>query len=242
MRIIVTGAAGQLGKDVVSRLQLDGHTPVPTDISDLDITRKDDVLSFFARAKADAVIHCAAYTAVDRAEDEPETARRINVNGTWNIAEAAEQYNMKMLYISTDYIYPGQGFRPQTEETVPAPCNVYGRTKYDGELASAVCSRLFIVRTSWVFGHHGANFVQTMLRLSETHDTLSVVVDQIGSPTFTEDLAPLLCAMIATDTYGIYNASNEGFCSWYGFAREIFRLSERNVSVLPVSSEFQIHF
>ena len=237
MHVIVTGAAGQLGQDVVACLARRGHTPIPTDISDLDITRRDDVLSFFARKKADAVIHCAAYTAVDRAEDDALTSRTINVIGTQNIAEAAEQNGMKMLYVSTDYVYPGKGFRPQTEQTLPAPCNVYGQTKYDGELAAAACSRLFIVRTSWVFGTGGNNFVKTMLHLSETHDTLSVVVDQVGSPTFTEDLSPLLCHMIETDCFGTYNASNEGFCSWYGFAREIFRLAGRNVLVLPVSSE-----
>lgn len=237
MRVIVTGAAGQLGSDVVLCLRQCGHTPVPTDISDMDITRGGDVLSFFVAANADAVIHCAAYTAVDRAEDEPDAAYAVNVTGTRNIAGAAEQCGMKMLYVSTDYVYGGKGFLPQTEETPPAPCNVYGQTKYDGECAAAVCSRLFLVRTSWVFGTHGGNFVATMLRLSETHDTLSVVADQIGSPTFTEDLAALLCAMIETDRYGAYNATNEGFCSWYSFAREIFRLAGRSVQVLPVSSE-----
>ena len=237
MHVIVTGAAGQLGQDVVPCLVQAGHTPIPTDIADLDITRRDDVLSFFAQQKADAVIHCAAFTAVDRAEDEPQTATQINAYGTQYIAEAAEQNGMKMLYVSTDYVYPGRGWLPQTEQTPAAPCNVYGSSKYAGELAAKVCSRLFIVRTSWVFGLHGNNFVNTMLRLSETRSTLSVVVDQIGSPTFTEDLAPLLCRMIETDKYGIYNASNEGFCSWYAFAREIFRAADRAVLVLPISSE-----
>ena len=237
MRVIVTGASGQLGTDVVLRLQNCGHTPIPTDIDQLDITRRDDVLSFLTENAADAVIHCAAFTAVDRAEDEPEAAAYINVDGTRNIAEAAEKIGMKMLYVSTDYVYPGTGFRPQTEETVPAPCNVYGQTKWLGELAAAVCSKLFIVRTSWVFGTAGNNFVRTMLRLSETHEMLRVVADQIGSPTFTEDLAVLLCRMVETERYGTYNATNEGYCSWYSFAREIFRFAGKDTLVLPVSSE-----
>ena len=237
MRIIVTGALGQLGVDVVQRLHELEHTPIATDIMDLDITQKDDVLSFFSNNPADAVIHCAAYTAVDRAEEEPDAAWRVNVLGTRNVAEAAEQHGMKMLYVSTDYVYPGTGDQPQRESVTPSPCNVYGKTKLEGEREAAVCSRLFIVRTSWVFGLYGRNFVETMLKLSETHDTLRVVSDQIGSPTYTVDLAVLLCSMIETERYGTYNASNEGYCSWYSFAKTIFELTGRSVEVIPVSTE-----
>lgn len=236
MLVIVTGAAGQLGKDVVQCLRAGGHTPIPTDLDTLDITRREDVLSFFCRQNADAVIHCAAYTAVDRAESEPDAAYAVNVLGTRHIAQAAEQRGMKMLYVSTDYVYAGVGDLPQDETAETAPQNVYGNTKLNGERAAAdACSRLFVVRTSWVFGD-GGNFVRTMLRLSASHDTLRVVSDQVGSPTFTGDLAVLLCRMIETDRYGVYNASNEGFCSWYEFAREIFRQAGKDTTVVPILS------
>ncbi len=236
MQVIVTGSRGQLGTDVCASLKAKGHTVLALDLPDVDITNEDQVRSFFNRNRSDAVIHCAAFTSVDRAESDPATCARVNVDGTRNIARAAEKHGAKLIYISSDYIYGGCGNEPLTETDAPHPVNVYGKTKYEGELESRLCSRLFIVRTSWVFGLHGNNFVKTILRLSETQDVLRVVCDQIGSPTFTEDLAKLLCSMIETECYGVYNASNEGFCSWHEFAEEILRIYGRKVCVWPVSS------
>ena len=236
MNVIVTGSGGQLGQDVCDCLRKTGHTVYALDLPDVDITDARQVRCFFDKNPPDAVIHCAAFTSVDRAESDPETCARVNVLGTRHIAEAAQAHGAKLLYISSDYIYGGTGTEPLTETSPAHPVNVYGRTKYEGELESRACSRLFIVRTSWVFGLHGDNFVKTILRLSDTRDVLRVVCDQIGSPTFTEDLAVLLCAMIATDRYGVYNVSNEGFCSWHTFAEEILRLSGRKVCVWPVTS------
>lgn len=236
MKVIVTGARGQLGADVVRALEQCAHTPIPADREEFDITDAEQTQAFFLLHRPDAVIHCAAYTAVDKAESEADICRQINTDGTGNIAAAAESVGAKMLYISTDYIYGGQGDTPLCEACPASPLNVYGQTKYDGELAAQQCSRLFIVRTSWVFGLGGNNFIKTMLRLSQTHDTLRVVCDQVGSPTFTEDLAPLLCAMIATEKYGTYNASNEHFCSWYDFAETIFRKVGSPTKVVPVTT------
>ena len=237
MKVIVTGARGQLGSDVVCALKKCGHTPIPADREEFDITDAEQTQAFFLSHCPDAVIHCAAYTAVDKAETEADICRQINTDGTCNIAVAAESVGAKMLYISTDYIYGGQGSAPLSESCPAAPLNIYGQTKYDGELAARKCSRLFVVRTSWVFGLGGSNFIKTMLRLSKTHDTLRVVCDQIGSPTFTEDLAVLLCAMIATERYGTYNATNENFCSWSDFAQTIFQKAGCSTQVIPVTTE-----
>lgn len=237
MRVIVTGARGQLGTDVVRLLDMQGEIVYAADLADMDITNAQSVESFFHAHPADAVIHCAAYTAVDKAESEPELCRLVNETGTQHIARAAEAAGAKLVYISTDYVYPGEGTQPQSEDTTPAPRNVYGRTKYAGELAVQQCSRLFILRTSWVFGLHGNNFPFKMLSLAKTHDSLCVVNDQVGSPTFTEDLASLICRMIRTESYGTYNVSNEGFCSWYDFAETIFHKANLNITLKPVSSE-----
>ena len=236
MRVIVTGSSGQLGQDVCAFLQAQGHAVCGLDLPAVDITDAEQVQYFFDLHDPDAVIHCAAFTSVDRAESDPATCTRVNVDGTRNIACAAEKHGAKLVYISSDYIYGGTGTQPLTEATEARPVNVYGRTKYAGELEAKRCSRLFIVRTSWVFGLHGANFVKTILHLSESQDVLRVVCDQTGSPTFTEDLAGLLCTMIGTERYGVYNASNEGFCTWHEFAEEILRLSGRKVCVWPVTS------
>lgn len=236
MNVIVTGSGGQLGQDVCARLASAGHTVFPLDLPDVDITDARQVRRFFDANVPDAVIHCAAFTSVDRAEKEPDTCRRVNVTGTRCVAEAAEMHGAKLIYVSSDYIYGGCGDEPMPESAEAHPVNVYGQTKYEGELAARACSRLFIVRTSWVFGLHGDNFVKTILRLAEKQDVLRVVCDQIGSPTFTEDLAALLCEMIGTERYGVYNASNEGFCSWHAFAEEILRMFGRQVCVWPVSS------
>ena len=236
MRVIVTGARGQLGTDVVRLLKKLGETVFAADVDEMDVTDENSVRDFFALHPADAVVHCAAYTAVDRAESEPDTCRLVNETGTRNVALCAEEQGAKLVYISTDYIYPGTGEQPQTESTPASPLNVYGQTKYAGELAAAVCGRLFILRTSWVFGLNGDNFPRKMLSLAETHDHLRVVDDQVGSPTFTEDLALLICRMLPTDAYGTYNATNEGFCSWFDFAAEIFRKAKVSVELERVST------
>lgn len=237
MKVIVTGARGQLGSDVVCALQKCGHTPISADRDEFDITDREETQAFFLAHRPDAVIHCAAYTAVDKAESEADICRRVNVTGTANVACSAEAVGAKLLYISTDYIYGSQGEEPLCESCPAAPLNVYGQTKYEGELAARQCSRLFIVRTSWVFGLGGNNFVKTMLRLAQTQDTLRVVCDQVGSPTFTEDLAVLLCEMVETEKYGVYNASNENYCSWFEFAQTILQKSGSPAKVLPLTTE-----
>lgn len=240
MRILVTGAGGQLGADVVLELQKRGHTAIAPLKSDMDITDAEAVSRVLTKHSPDAVIHCAAYTAVDRAEKDEKMCAGVNVGGTLNIALACKELGCKMMYISTDYVFSGEGERPwEPEDEVTGPLSVYGRTKYRGE----VCVRenvekFFIVRIAWVFGVNGSNFVKTMLRLGRERGAVSVVNDQFGSPTYTADLAVLLCDMIETDRYGIYHASNEGICSWYDFACEIFRAAGMDdVAVTPVGTD-----
>lgn len=205
---------------------------------ELNICDKDAVFTMLDGYKPDAVIHCAAYTKVDLAESEPEKCWSVNVDGTRNIAEVCRKLGAKMVYISTDYVFSGEGDRPYEVDDPTRPLNTYGRTKLAGELAvQSMTDRHFIVRTSWVIGVNGNNFVKTMLRLAETRDELSVVCDQIGSPTFTSDLAPLLCDMIMTEKYGVYHATNEGTCSWAELAEEVFRLAGKNVRVKHVTTE-----
>lgn len=239
MRILVTGAKGQLGTDVMRELLSRGHEAVGIDIDEADITDKDDIVRAVTKAAPQAVIHCAAWTAVDAAEDDPAAARRVNAEGTRNVAEACASVGAKMMYISTDYVFGGKGTQPWTADCKDfAPLNVYGETKLSGELAVAeICDKYFIVRIAWVFGAHGKNFVDTMLKLAETHDRLRVVCDQIGTPTYTPDLARLLADMIMTDKYGYYHATNEGgYISWYDFAREIFARAGRSIEVIPVTT------
>lgn len=238
--IIVTGVKGQLGYDVVKELNKRNIACKGIDIDDLDITDRAAVFDFFRAEKPDAVIHCAAWTAVDKAEEQPDMAKAVNTGGTENIALACKETGSKMIYISTDYVFGGAGedfYKPNDRVD---PQGVYGATKLGGELAvKENLDRYFIVRISWVFGINGNNFVKTMLRLSETRDELNVVCDQIGSPTYTADLAPLLCDMIVTDKYGTYHATNEGVCSWAEFAEEIFRISGKSVKVNRIpSSEY----
>lgn len=240
MKVLITGANGQLGHDVVLELKRRGHTPVITDREEMDITDRESVNEFMENAMPEAVIHCAAYTAVDKAEEDVAACRLINADGTRNIAEACARLNSKLMYISTDYIFDGEGERPwEPDDKVTVPLNVYGQTKYEGEIAVREnVERFFIVRIAWVFGINGSNFIKTMLRLGRQNGAVKVVNDQIGSPTYTEDLAVLLCDMIETDKYGCYHATNEGFCSWYDFACEIFKAAGMdNVTVTPVSSE-----
>ena len=246
MRVLVTGVAGQLGHDVMNELAKRGHEGIGSDLLDtysgvmdstavttapyvsLDITSSADVQRVMEEVKPDAVIHCAAWTAVDAAEDEDKRDKvfAVNVDGTRNLAEACASAGCKMMYISTDYVFDGQGEQPwQPDCKAYAPLNVYGQTKLEGELAvSGLLEKFFIVRIAWVFGKNGNNFIKTMLKVGKNHEKLTVVSDQIGTPTYTLDLARLLVDMIETEKYGYYHATNEGgYISWYEFACEIFR-------------------
>lgn len=238
MKIVVTGANGQLGYDVCKVLSTRNIEYKGVDIADFDITDKMAVQQYMETYRPNAVIHCSAWTAVDKAEDEPQKVEMVNVQGTRNIAEACKAIGAKMLYISTDYVFPGIGEHFYEPQDPTGPLSVYGKTKLDGELAvRELLEHFFIVRISWVFGKNGNNFVKTMLRLAETREEVSVVCDQIGSPTYTADLAPLLCDMIATDSYGIYHATNEGVCSWAEFAEEIFKVAGKQIRVVPIATE-----
>lgn len=237
MKVLVTGVKGQLGYDVVNELEKRGMEAVGVDIQEMDITDAAGVDRVIKAAAPDAVIHCAAYTAVDAAEENEEVCRRVNADGPRNIAKVCKDLDIKMIYISTDYVFDGQGERPWEPEDKQSPKSVYGQTKYEGELAvQETLDKYFIVRIAWVFGINGKNFVKTMLRLAETHDTITVVNDQFGSPTYTYDLAKLLVDMIQTEKYGVYHATNEGFCSWYDFACSIFKEAGVKVNVVPVTS------
>lgn len=238
MKVFVTGVRGQLGYDVVNELEKRGHTAIGVDIEELDITDAEAVDKMITEAAPDAVIHCAAWTAVDAAEDNEEKCRQVNAYGTENIAKVCKKLDCKMMYISTDYIFDGKGTRPwEPDDPVTTPLNVYGQTKYEGELAVRNnVEKFFIVRIAWVFGK-GKNFIKTMLNLAKTHDHLTVVNDQYGTPTYTYDLARLLVDMIETDKYGNYHATNEGgYITWYDFACEIFRQAGIGIEVEPVSS------
>lgn len=259
MKYFVTGVAGQLGHDVMNELNKRGYVGVGTDLApeyagiqddsyvttaeyvSLDITNNDEVQKIIEMVDPDVIVHCAAWTAVDAAEDEDKQAkvRAINVDGTQNIANAAKKIDAKMVYLSTDYVFDGQGKKPWKPDCKDyKPLNVYGQTKLDGELAVAnTLDKYFIVRIAWVFGVNGANFIKTMLKLAENHDELTVVSDQIGTPTYTYDLARLLVDMTETDKYGYYHATNEGgYISWADFAKGIFKQSGKNVKVTPVTT------
>ena len=238
MKVLITGVSGQLGYDAAKLLRAQGKDFLGVSSKELDITDRDAVLHVFSEYCPDVVLHCAAYTKVDRAEAEADLCMRVNAEGTRNIALACRARGAKMAYISTDYVFPGTGCAPWETDDPTGPLNVYGRTKLAGEQAvRELLERFFIVRTSWVIGEHGNNFVKTMLRLAETHDCLRVVDDQIGSPTFTADLAPLLCDMLFTEKYGVYHATNEGFCSWAELAEVVFRLTGKDIAVHHVSTE-----
>lgn len=238
MKVLVTGAKGQLGRDLMNELERQGLEGIGVDVEEMDITDPEKCRSVIGQARADAVIHCAAYTAVDAAEDQAELCRRINGEGTRNVAEACRDAGVKLMYISTDYVFDGQGTRPWEPDDERAPLNVYGQTKYEGELAiEELLDRYYIIRIAWVFGAAGKNFIKTMLRLGKEKGAVSVVDDQVGSPTYTYDLARLLVDMVQTEHYGRYHVTNEGECSWYEFACEIFRQAGLKVQVTPVSSE-----
>ena len=251
MRFFVTGVGGQLGHDVLNELDKRGYEAVGTDILDevksqfpyvkLDITNETEVNKAIALIKPDVIVHCAAWTAVDAAEDEEnqEKVRAINSNGTRYIAQAARTNDAKMIYISTDYVFDGTGERPwEPDDRNYAPLNVYGQTKLDGELAvSGILDKYFIVRIAWVFGKNGKNFIKTMLNVGKTHDEVRVVNDQVGTPTYTYDLARLLVDMAETEKYGYYHATNEGgYISWYDFTCEIYRQAGLSTKVTPVTT------
>ena len=240
MKILVTGYNGQLGYDVVRELNSRSVECNGVDREDFDITDRDETVGYICDYAPDAVIHCAAYTAVDRAEDDEENCRKVNADGTENIAVACEKLRAKMLYVSTDYVYGGDGEAPFETDSPTNPKNVYGVTKLEGEKAvMKYIDKFFIVRTSWVFGINGSNFVKTMLRLGDEKETLNVVCDQVGSPTYTPDLARLICDLIVTEKYGIYHGTNENFCSWAEFAAEIMNLGGKKTVINPVpSSEY----
>ena len=248
MKVLVTGAKGQLGSDVAVELKRRGHEFIGADIKEhdklisLDIIDGESVIETVSRIRPDAVIHCAAWTDVDGAEEPSnrEVVFNINFNGTKNIAEACKTVKCKLIYISTDYVFDGEGEDPwRPDEIRFDPLNHYGNTKLEGEIAiREIIDKYFIVRIAWVFGMHGNNFVKTMLKLGQTHDTIRVVNDQIGTPTYTRDLARLLVDMAETEKYGYYHATNEGgYISWYDFACEIFNITGINTEVIPVTTE-----
>ena len=238
MKVLVTGAKGQLGYDVMNELAKRGYEGIGVDVQEMNITDAQAVDRVITESGADKVIHCAAYTAVDAAEDNVDLCRKVNAQGTENIAKVCKKLDIPMLYLSTDYVFDGEGTRPWEPDDKRDPLNVYGQTKYEGELAiEENLDKYFIVRIAWVFGVNGKNFIKTMLKLAENHDTITVVNDQVGSPTYTYDLSRLLVDMIETDKYGRYHATNEGLCTWYEFAVEIFRQAGISVNVVPVTSE-----
>lgn len=260
MKVFVTGVGGQLGHDVMNELHKRGYEGIGSDIApqysgvadgsavtsmpymQLDITDKTAVASVLEDLKPDVVVHCAAWTAVDLAEDEDKAAlvRAINTDGTQNIADVCKKLDCKMVYISTDYVFNGQGTEPWDPDCKDySPLNVYGQTKLGGELAvSNTLDKYFIVRIAWVFGLNGKNFIKTMLNVGKKHDTVRVVCDQIGTPTYTLDLSRLLVDMIETEKYGYYHATNEGgYISWYDFTCEIFRQAGYTTNVVPVTTE-----
>ena len=260
MKVFVTGVCGQLGHDVMNELAKRGYEGIGTDITpsysgvmdgsavttapyvSLDITDKEAVTKTIEEIHPDVIVHCAAWTAVDMAEDDDkvEKVRAINAGGTQNIADVAKEIDSKMVYISTDYVFDGQGTEPWKPDCKDyKPMNVYGQTKLEGELAVAnTLSKYFIVRIAWVFGKNGKNFIKTMLKVGKTHDEVRVVNDQIGTPTYTFDLARLLVDMIETDKYGYYHATNEGgYISWYDFTKEIYKVAGYSTKVIPVTTE-----
>lgn len=237
MKVLVTGVRGQLGYDVVRELNARGIETVGVDIEEMDITDGASVERVIGGAAPDAVIHCAAYTAVDAAEEHEELCRRVNAGGPRNIAQTCRELDIPMVYISTDYVFDGKGQHFWEPEDKREPQSVYGRTKYEGELAvQELLEKYFIVRIAWAFGVNGKNFVKTMLNLSKNHDTVRVVNDQFGSPTYTHDLARLLADMVMTEKYGVYHATNEGVCSWYEFACAIFEEAGVDMKVIPVTT------
>ena len=240
MRALVTGVKGQLGFDVMNELAKRGYEGIGVDVEEMDITDAEAVDRVIKESHVDSVVHCAAWTAVDAAEDNVEMCRKVNALGTENIARVCKELDIPMIYFSTDYVFDGEGTRPwEPDDPVVEPLNVYGLTKYEGEQAvEKYLDKYYIVRIAWVFGVNGKNFIKTMLNLGKTHDTLTVVNDQIGTPTYTYDLARLVVDMLEKEEYGKYHVTNEGgYISWYDFAKEIFKQAGMDINVVPVSAE-----
>ena len=238
MKVLVTGIKGQLGFDICNELAKRGIEHQGIDRDECDITNKQAVFDYIYNYAPDVVVHCAAYTAVDRAESEEHICRRVNRDGTEYIALACKTINAKLVYISTDYVFNGEGDKYFEVNDAAGPLNIYGLTKLEGEeQIKKILDKYFIIRTSWVFGVNGNNFINTMLRLASGNKELKIVSDQIGSPTFTYDLAPLICDMIETDKYGTYHATNEGLCSWAEFAEYIFQVAGLNIVVHHITTE-----
>lgn len=238
IKVLVTGVNGQLGYDVVERLKELGIDAVGAVRNDFDISDYEQTRKYISEVDPDIIVHCAAYTAVDKAEDEKELCYSVNVEGTRNIAKATKEIDAKLVYISTDYVFDGSGSEPHLEEEKTNPINYYGYTKEQGEqIVKDLIEKSFIVRTSWVYGVNGNNFVKTMIKLAETRDEINVVYDQIGAPTYAKDLASFIANLLQTNKYGIYHATNEGFCSWYEFAEKIFELAGIRINVNPISSD-----
>lgn len=237
MKVLVTGFGGQLGFDVMRELTNRGIDATGTTRQDFPLTDAEAMRKRILDYMPDVVVHCAAYTAVDKAEDEPEAAMAVNGEATRCIAELCREIDAKLIYISTDYVFPGTGEAFYEPDAPKAPQNAYGKSKLAGEeYVREIMEKYFIVRISWVFGINGKNFIRTMLQLSDTHDELRVVDDQVGSPTYTVDLAKLLVEMAGTEKYGVYHATNEGICSWAELAAETFRQVGRKTKVIPVAS------
>jgi len=237
VRVLVTGAAGQLGSDVAKKLRQIGMETIGADLKEFDILDGKATRNFVNDCKPDMVVHCAAYTKVDQAEAEADLCQRINAGGTENIALACRECGSGLCYLSTDYVFDGTAERPYETGDVPNPISVYGKSKYRGEqLAASLVPNHYILRTSWVFGENGNNFVKTMLNLGRHHQNLRVVSDQIGSPTYTVDLADLIASLIRTEKFGIYHGTNSGYCSWADFAAEIFRQMNWDVTVARIPS------
>lgn len=239
MRVLVTGVKGQLGYDVMKELAKRGYEGVGVDVEEMDITDPVAVDKVIKESNVDKVVHCAAWTAVDLAEEKEDICRKVNANGTENIAKVCKELDIPMIYFSTDYVFDGQGTRPwEPDDPVVKPLNVYGQTKYEGEQAvEKYLDKYYIVRIAWVFGVNGKNFIKTMLNLGKTRDTITVVSDQIGTPTYTYDLAKLVVDMCEKEEYGKYHVTNEGdYISWADFAKEIFAQAGMNVNVIPVTT------
>ncbi|NHM29981.1 dTDP-4-dehydrorhamnose reductase [Neobacillus terrae] len=238
MKVVVTGAAGQLGQDVLKELERKGHEGIGAGREQLDITNEEAAIAFIEDVRPDAILHCAAYTNVDKAEEDEDNAYKVNALGTEYLAKAAKKVGAKLLYVSTDYVFDGNAKEPYEVDHPTSPLGAYGRTKLAGEeLLKKNLDEFFIVRTAWVYGIYGNNFVKTMLRLGEERGEVGVVHDQVGSPTYTVDLAAFIVELIESENYGVYHASNEGICSWYEFAVEIFKQAGLDVKVNPLTSD-----
>ena len=235
--ILVTGSTGQLGSDVVKELLKRGYSTLSPNRSELSLCSEDNIRNYILNSNCEAIVHCAAYTQVDKAEDEKDLCIKINATATKHIAKCAKILDIPMIYISTDYVFDGTKDGKYTENDETNPINIYGESKLAGEkYVQEILDKYYIVRTSWVFNINGKNFIETMLRLSKANNQLSIVNDQIGSPTYTKDLSRLLVDMLETSKYGLYHATNEGYCSWYEFANTIFKLANINIDIKAINS------